>query len=201
MSKDSSNEDHIRAATFLEYEAIKEEQRARIGFRDNLLYATLGTYAAFFGFASQDNLMPLMFVPFVGFVLGWTYLVNDEKVSRLGKYVRCVLAARIANTEAKVAPIEQTEEAAKRVFSWELYHRNDYWRTCRKWGQCFVDVITFVIPGYVALILVWLENRPANWLMTVGILTEAFLLFVLFVTIVALNDSRSSVKLAEQNSK
>lgn len=38
-----------------EYAAVKEEQRARIGFRDNLLYATLAAMAAVVAGALQAD--------------------------------------------------------------------------------------------------------------------------------------------------
>lgn len=187
----------IKSAVFLEYEAVKKEQRARIGFRDNLLYATIACYTALFGFASMDKALSLLFVPFVGVVLGWTYLVNDEKISRIGRYVRLVLAARILRTHSNASPQDAEEESAKKVFSWELYHRNDFWRTPRKIGQCVVDLVTFVVPGLVSLAIVWLELPPRSLWVNLGMLIELALLLALGTTIVWLADFRRSESLAE----
>src|SRR5688500_3373987 len=82
----------------LEYERIKEEQKSRIAFRDNLLYATLATMAAVIAAVLQDGGRPtlLLLLPPVSLVLGWTYLVNDEKVSAIGQYIRTDLAPRLS---------------------------------------------------------------------------------------------------------
>ena len=192
-------DDFCKSATLLEYEAIKEEQRARIGFRDNLLYATIASYAAFFGFAVSDGLMQLLFVPFVGVVLGWTYLVNDEKVSRLGQYVRLVLAARVVGVPQRELSDIKAEEPATQVFSWELYHRNDTWRIPRKWGQCIVDLVVFILPGLVALVIVGIESSPISWVVIFGMLFEASSLVALAVTIIRLNDTHRSKMLPEQS--
>lgn len=79
-----------------EFDKIKVEQAARIAFRDNLVYVTLVSYGAVMAFAAKDNHLALLILPWVSVVLGWGYLVNDEKVSAIGRYVRLSLSARIA---------------------------------------------------------------------------------------------------------
>ncbi|WP_425443915.1 hypothetical protein [Streptomyces aidingensis] len=66
----------------LEYQAVKDEQRARIGFRDNLLYATLASMAAIIAVAvpSGERVPVLLLLPPVCVLLGWTYLVNDSNI-------------------------------------------------------------------------------------------------------------------------
>jgi hypothetical protein len=201
VSETTPLDERIRAAALVEYEAIKAEQRARIGFRDNLLYATIASYAAFFGFAASDEVMPLLFVPFVGIVLGWTYLVNDEKVSRLGQYVRLVLAARALLSLRGEFSGDEAESPATRVFSWELYHRNDPWRVARKWGQCMVDLVAFVLPGIVAVCIVWHESEKLSWPILAIMACEAILLLALLAAFVRFNDTRRSKQLPEQSSK
>ena len=63
-----------------EYRTLKAEQGNRIGFRDNLLYVTLGLFGAIASFAlsSDENGPAFLVIPWVCFVLGWTYVVNDE---------------------------------------------------------------------------------------------------------------------------
>ena len=91
--------DHITTGQLLlaEYQAIKDEQKARIGFRDNLLYVTLAVVAAVIAAAGQaKQTAMLLALPPVCVVLGWTYLVNDDKISAIGKYVRGDLGPRLA---------------------------------------------------------------------------------------------------------
>src|SRR5579859_57270 len=91
--------EEITAAQVLlvEYEQIKGEQRSRIGFRDNLLYASLvamaGVVAAALNTKGRADL--LLLLPPVSALLGWTYLVNDEKISAIGRYIRTDLAPRL----------------------------------------------------------------------------------------------------------
>ncbi len=72
-----------------EYSALKEEQKSRIGFRDNLLYVNLAAVGAIFSFAlnKPDNKYALLVLPLVSVILGWTYLVNDQKNSAIGQYI------------------------------------------------------------------------------------------------------------------
>lgn len=79
-----------------EYQSVKDEQKARIGFRDNLLYVTLAVAAAIVAAAAQTKQASMLLaLPPVCIVLGWTYLVNDEKISAIGRYVRDELGPRL----------------------------------------------------------------------------------------------------------
>lgn len=57
---------------------LKEEQKSRIGFRDNLIYVNLVAVGGILSFAlSQlENKHGLLIVPVVCLILGWTYLGN-----------------------------------------------------------------------------------------------------------------------------
>lgn len=75
--------DDLDAALVLaEYQTLKAEQLARIGTRDNLLYAT---YAAIVGvaLAGAGQARVLLALPAAGVVLGWTYLANDKKITQI----------------------------------------------------------------------------------------------------------------------
>jgi len=109
----------------LEFEKCKAEQMARIAFRDNLVYVTLVAYGGIVAFAAKDNHLALLVLPWVSLVLGWGYLVNDEKVSAIGRYVRIDLTNQIA---ALVGVETKPEE----LFGWEVAHRNDARRKRRK---------------------------------------------------------------------
>ncbi|MFG3255060.1 hypothetical protein [Streptomyces sp. NPDC048172] len=137
-----------------EYEQIKQEQRARIGFRDNLIYATIGVKAAVIGstMARGVHLEMLLLLPPLSVLLGWTYLVNDEKISAVGRYIRNALAPRL-----QALTPERSE-----VFGWESVHRHDLHRVSRKRFQLAVDLMTFCGSPLAALTVFWL-NGPAHW--------------------------------------
>ncbi|WP_393054896.1 hypothetical protein [Streptomyces sp. LN549] len=158
-----------------EYEQIKQEQRARIGFRDNLIYATLGVMAAVIGstLARGGHLEMLLLLPPLSVVLGWTYLVNDEKISAVGRYIRDDLSPRL-----KELTSVQTD-----VFGWESAHRRDAHRRSRKRFQLTVDLMTFCGAPLAALAVHWLLG-PTPWPLMVISLTETFLVIGLAVQIV-----------------
>jgi hypothetical protein len=135
-----------------EHNQLKQEQGQRIGLRDNLLYATLGVYTAILGFAldKASNFYALLVLPWVSLVLGWTYLVNDQKISEIGRYIRYQLTDRIA--EALSDSLD-----APPILEWETAHRNDSRRERRKLEQLLIDQVAFVCPGLVALgsFIVW----------------------------------------------
>ncbi|MFY1704879.1 hypothetical protein ACN28G_24700 [Micromonospora sp. WMMA1923] len=133
-----------------EYAQIKEEQRNRIGFRDNLIYATLASMAAVVAavLSSQDRANLLLLLPAVTVVLGWTYLVNDEKISAIGRYVRTDLGPRLVALTPDGQP----------AFGWEVAHRSDPRRSSRKYLQLAVDLGTFVLPPLAALVVYWVNG-------------------------------------------
>ncbi|MGX2993354.1 hypothetical protein JNUCC64_03515 [Streptomyces sp. JNUCC 64] len=131
-----------------EYTALKAEQSARIAARDNLMYATLAalvlTATAVAGTAGHRELVLLL--PPVCLVLGWTYLVNDEKVSAIGGYLRAELTPRLA-----VASGADPGD----VLGWETAHRAQPRRTTGKYLQLAVDLVMFVAPALTALAVFW----------------------------------------------
>lgn len=102
-----------------EYEKLKEEQAQRIGFRDNMLYVTLGVFGAILSFAlsGKSNYYALLVIPWVCLILGWTYLVNDEKITAIGRYIRLTLVEKIKEHTGH-SDIES-------IFGWEIAHRSD----------------------------------------------------------------------------
>jgi hypothetical protein len=144
-----SDKDQILEIFLKEYDKLKSEQAQRIGFRDNLLYVTLGIFGTVVSFAVSNsaNYYALLVIPWVCLILGWTYVVNDEKISALGEYIRIELV-RMIKDEAKVLGINS-------IFSWESYRREAKGRKLRKIEQFIVNQITFVISGIVALVAFW----------------------------------------------
>ncbi|MBH5333614.1 hypothetical protein IHE55_01840 [Streptomyces pactum] len=166
----------------VEYEQVKEEQRARIGFRDNLLYATLASMAAIITFTLQKPGRPelLLLLPPASVVLGWTYLVNDEKISAIGRYVREELDPRL--TALAVPPRGQ-------VFGWETAHRSDRRRVSRKRLQLGVDLLLFCAAPLAALTVYWSKGPAGAVLFTVS-LAETALVAVLGAQITRYADLR-----------
>jgi hypothetical protein len=129
-----------------EYDRIKEEQNTRIGFRDNLLYFTLAASTAVLAIAVQSKQPQLLLaVPVICLVLGWTYLVNDEKISAVGCYIRDRLGPRLAELSG----------AHGAVFGWEIYHREDASRTTRKRLQTAVDLFAYVALPMICVTAFW----------------------------------------------
>jgi hypothetical protein len=141
--------DQTVALTILlaEYERLKEEQRVRIGVRDNLIYATLASLAGVVVVTLTGHGHPdlLLLAAPVCVVLGWTYLANDQKVSAIGHYLRTQLTPALTTLTTPDVP----------VLAWETTHRQDARRTSRKRLQLAVDLLTFCLPGLAAVALHW----------------------------------------------
>ncbi|MFD6294314.1 hypothetical protein ACFWFU_05845 [Streptomyces sp. NPDC060235] len=162
-----------------EYQTIKDEQKARIGFRDNLLYVTLAAVVAVVAAATQAKQpQMLLALPPVCVVLGWTYLVNDEKISAIGAYVRSELGPSLAAATG-------IPGATIPVFGWETAHRSDPKRRSRKRIQCLVDQGTFCLVPAASLAVYWAHGSlgalmislSAIEALTVAVLAVEFALY------------------------
>ncbi|WP_093710697.1 hypothetical protein [Streptomyces sp. 2131.1] len=152
-----------------EYDRLKEEQKTRIGFRDNLLYFTLAAITAVLAVTVHSGQSRLLLsAPAICLILGWTYLVNDEKISAIGCYVRDQLGPRLA----------ELSSAQGAVFGWEAYHRNAAGRTLRKRLQTAVDLFTYLILPMVCTTVFWC-SPTAQPLLVVTSLGQALALAVL----------------------
>ena len=151
------NEDSMLKVWLMEYDKLKVEQIQRIGFRDNLLYTTLGIFGAVVSFAMSNpaNTYALLVVPWVCLVLGWTYVMNDEKISAIGRYIRFILVEKVKD---KLAYPE-----VESLFGWEIAHRSDPRRGRRKIQQLVIDELTFVVSGAIALVSFWVPVPGAAW--------------------------------------
>ncbi|MEU8080309.1 hypothetical protein AB0B31_33240 [Catellatospora citrea] len=136
----------------LEYKQLKQEQLARINTRDNLIYVTLASLAAVAAATLQiDMAALLLLLPPACLILGWTYLVNDQKVSAIGLHLRTVVIPRIHEL--------MSPEFA--LFTWENLHRADRRRLVRKSGQLAIDLTTFCAPAIVAIVIHAVVARPS----------------------------------------
>jgi hypothetical protein len=142
-----------------EYNALKSEQAHRIGFRDNLVYAALVATAAVAAFAFKKDGSPvaLLALPAANFVLGWLYTNNDAKSCAIGQYLRYVLGKRIYEVTGPEYPELRGTDAC--VFGWESEVRTIRFRRWRKRTELVSVVITFIVPGVLALGAYWLWFR------------------------------------------
>ena len=142
-------EDLVLSVWLAEYDKLKDEQIQRIGFRDNLLYVTLGVFGAIISFAvsSSANYYAFLVLPWACLILGWTYLINDQKISAIGRYIRLTLVEKVKQKSGYVD--------LEALFGWEIAHRSDTRRSRRKIEQLIIDEITFVLSGIVALVAFW----------------------------------------------
>jgi hypothetical protein len=166
-----------------EYRVLKAEQTSRIGFRDNLLYVTLGLFGAISSFAlsNSNGHHALLVVPWVCIVMGWTYVVNDEKISAIGTHIRYTLEERI------VALIGSSVDS-QHLFAWETAHRSDPHRKSRKYLQLFIDEVAFVFSGLTALVLFWLLSTQVSIFTVLLSVIEAVLLIGLAIKIITYAD-------------
>lgn len=141
-----------------EYAALKEEQKSRIGFRDNLLYVTLTVVAAVIAATVQAKQPAIVLaLPPVCVVLGWTYLVNDEKISAIGAYVREELGPRLSQ-------LARGEGA----FGWERVHRENLRRRSRKAVQCVIDLLAFCLVPLAGLAVYWAGGQGSPGLLVLS---------------------------------
>ena len=158
-----------------EYNSLKGEAVSRIGFRDNLLYVNLTTIGAVISYAANKpaHYYALLIIPWICFILGWTYIVNDQKISAIGHYLRHELTDKI---NALLG-----QQQGETLFGWEIAHRSDEKRVGRKVVQFVVDELTFCISGLITTGAFWMlvPDLPGNLkLLTVG---EFILLLLLGV--------------------
>ncbi len=188
-----------------EYNQLKSEQTARIGFRDNLLYVTLAAQGAIFSFTlinhSKESIgyYPFLVIPLVCLILGWAYLINDDKISEIGRYIRYELSEKIIyynQFQLQEGLKNQIKQNIKKLnnrdpdkidivpgFGWEVFHRSDKRRKRRKIEQLLADQITFVISGIASLLAFWWFVSQTHWIILSLSIIELFFLIILAVEI------------------
>jgi hypothetical protein len=160
-------------ALLAEYDQLKGEQRARIRFRDSLMYTTLAAMAAVVVAALQArNNLTFLLLPPVTVVLGWKYVSNDDKIAAIGRYIQAQLAPRLT------ALVQQP------VFCWETTHVKGSRRPqARKAMQISVDLLAFCFAPAAALVTVWTTEACPPILLATSIL-EGVLVLVTSVFVV-----------------
>ena len=168
------NNENLLEAYLLEYDKLKEEQVARIGFRDNLLYVTLVLFGGILSLTRGANFYGILVIPCICIVLGWTYLVNDEKITSIGVYIQTELSLEIES-------LVQDNLSKNKVFKWEDFNRSGKGRKRRKIEQFIVNECAFVLSGIGSLfIYFFLEDNISSFAICIS-LFEFFLLLLLGV--------------------
>jgi hypothetical protein len=148
-----------------ELKLLKDEQRDRIRARDNLIYSLIVAIAAVAGGTKFAGPAVALLLPPVALALGWTYLVNDQKVTAIGRYLRTDLAPRL------------NALVGAEVLRWETAHRSDDRRRQRKGIQLGVDLTVFVVPAAAAIAWYW-ACGPINIVLLLASIAEAATVFI-----------------------
>lgn len=170
-----------------EYSKLKDEQRNRIGFRDNLIYATLIAIGGILSYATADpsNYNAFLVLPILSFVLGWTYLLNDEKITSIGQYVQKNLSVYINN-------LFDANDAT--VFSWENVHREERSRIVRKLLQLLANELLFCASGLSSvLFFFYLSTTVSSTMRVIGIV-EIIMSIIIGIEIIMYSDIRKSTE-------
>lgn len=158
-----------------EYEKLKDEQRKRIEFRDQMVYLTLGVVGTVFSFAVEkpDLTSAYLVLPFICMILGWTYLVNDEKITSIATYVRKGLIPKLDQLSR-----DKNDALAE---TWEDFRRSDSLRKQRKWLQLIVDLSLFCLSGAFSIIAFLIFSKNLSWYHIVIMVFEGqFILYLSF---------------------
>lgn len=212
--------DHAQAKTRLdvylaEYHRLKSEQVHRIGIRDNLVYASLVATAAVVAYAfdkKDGSPLALLALPLANFVLGWLHTSNDAKSWAMGRYLREILSTRVHD----IAGSDYPELTATHpcLFGWESEVRIVKHRRWRKLTELVSSLLTFWIPGVLALSAYggWYRQGYGpgmNVMIWTAIALESGLLIVLAIWLlqgadirwVALKDAQSDAAVSEQEER
>ncbi len=159
----------------LEFAKLKDEQLGRIGFRDTMIHVHLSLVGATFGFGltQAENMDMVLIIPWICFIMGWTYLANDEKISAIGRYIREELEPRVR---------ESISSPGGSVFRWEWYHRMVEGRYNRKIWQFIVDLTAFVLSGFAAIVARYLfrtGSEKSGWPIVLLIVIQSAMLIAL----------------------
>jgi hypothetical protein len=139
----------MKEILLLEYEKLKDEQRVRISFRENLFYIALIVVGAVF---STLLTMPVVDFAYLAltpvlFIISNAYYNNDEIIARMNIYVRESLAPRLAAA---------TGLKAEELFQWEGFTRSGG-RPRRRLYQLAANLMLY--PGASSAALAFFVSR------------------------------------------
>lgn len=147
----------------VEYQALKAEQCSRIGTRDNLIYATLAAYGAvLLGVGSRNaSILFLLLIPAIGVLMGWTHLINDDKISAIGDHI-----------QENIRPSLMAQLGGDDLFAWEQAHRSRPGQRRRKRLQLGADTLAFVLPACMSILVYMLFADEALWIQLAVVVPE-----------------------------
>ena len=161
------------AFLLVEYWKLKDEQIKRIEMRDHLMYLTLVAVGTVFAFAIQnaDHAIAFLVLPFICMVLGWSSLVNDEKVSAIGRYLR----------ENLIPTLKTWGGQQNSNTNWEWFHLRESKRTEVKSIQFLVDLFVYCLSGIVGTVCFFVLSVPDSFWIVMAAVIESALLVVLAI--------------------
>lgn len=155
-----------------EYEQLKLEQTHRLNVRDNLIYVMLTVFGAVISYSLSDSqhYHSLLVLPWAALVLGWTYLLNDQKISEIRRYIKTTFIPNIN----KSCPEKKSD-----VFCWEKFSSESKYRRLKKYFQLFVNLTVFCFSGIAGIIIYIAKTDSLNTLaltvVTLGAVVMAIL--------------------------
>lgn len=142
----------LKDVLLLEYEKVKDEQRARITIRENLFYTALIVVGAVFSALLSIpgiDFGYLVLTPIL-FVMSNAYYYNDEIIGRMNAYIQESLGPRIAAAmDLKGEPL----------FQWEGFTREGG-RMRRRLYQFVANLVLY--PGASATSLAFFASRRSS---------------------------------------
>jgi hypothetical protein len=156
-----------------EFEKLKDEQNKRIEFRDHMIYITLGVIGTVFSFILEkpEFNTALLVLPFICIILGWTYLMNDEKVTEIGVYIKNILIPIIEKSKS--------DPELSLHNNWEVYHKKAHNRASKKVIQLILDIMLFCFSALFSIISFFYFNNSVKCYHVIIALIESVLILYL----------------------
>ena len=131
---------------FSEYVALKNEQIERIKIRDsfiNYVIVSVGILLSVAFGGTKTHAVIVLSIPWVALAFGWVFIMNDIKISHIGRYLSEVL-------------VPQTSSSWDR---WRVEHRNHFLENI--YTGLSVQFFIFVIPAVAAMVIYPFIRVPA----------------------------------------
>jgi len=185
-----------------EFSALRDEILALIKWRDGLVFVSLAISGALFSFVFSSSTTnnagisasasALYLIAPLSSLVGGLWMVNTWRIYRIGNYIRDVLATRINNLLNTTAGFSQTTSKIE-VFEWQTSKQRLDFKWQRRVVEWFVYVMTFVVSGMLAQILILTSSKGPlhtqfkslqfSWVFILNtcLIVIIFILFVLYL--------------------
>jgi hypothetical protein len=165
----------MREILLLEYEKLKDEQRARISFRENLFYIALIVVGAVF---SALLTMPVADFAYLAltpvlFIISNAYYYNDEIIGRMNLYIRENLTPRLAAA---------TGLKAEELFQWESFTRGGR-RARRRLYQLAANLSLYPGASTAALAFFVSRRNQLSQAETIGVFVCALITALMLIQV------------------